>query len=89
MSPLVKTTLPSVKPVDKETLSTPNQRQLKERTDRPWSASWYLTDGHEVQILVYTEARHFCGFVARNSRKYPCAERCPAVFFVKVPDLYL
>lgn len=51
--------------------------------------SWHLTNGHEVQILVYTKARHLCGFVARNCRKDPRAERSPAVFFVKVPDLHL
>lgn len=65
------------------------QRQPKDRTDRPWNISWHLTNGHEVQILVYAKARHFCGFVARNCRKYPCTERSPTVFFVKVPDLYL
>lgn len=51
--------------------------------------SCLLTNGHEVQILVYTEARHLCGFVARDRREDPCAERSPAVFFVKVPDLHL
>lgn len=86
MSPLVRTTLPSVKPVHKK---DPSKQDRDDRTGRLRNISWQLTNGHEVQILVHTKTRHFCGLVARNGRKYPGAQRSPAVFLVKVPNLYL
>lgn len=48
-----------------------------------------LTNGHEVEVLVYTEARHFSWFVSRNCRKDPRAQRVPTVSLVQVPDLHL
>lgn len=47
------------------------------------------TNGHEVEILMHTEAGHFGGFVARDRGEYPSAERIPTVSLVKIPDLYL
>lgn len=38
---------------------------------------------------MYTEARHFSRFVARNCWKNPSAERISTVSLVQVPDLYL
>lgn len=38
---------------------------------------------------MYTQARHFSWFVARNGRENPSAERISTVSFVEVPDLYL
>lgn len=49
----------------------------------------YLTNGHEVEIFMNSQTRNFSGFVARNCRKDPSAERVPAVSLVKVPDLNL
>lgn len=48
-----------------------------------------LTNGHEVEVFMYTKARHFSRFVARNCRENPCAERAATVSLIKVPYLYL
>lgn len=47
------------------------------------------TNGHEVQVLVYTQAGHFCGFVAWDGREDPGAQRIPPVPLLQVPDLHL
>lgn len=84
MSPLVKTTLPSVKPAKKHS-------NWVETCDCNYKKGMEicLTNSHEVQVLMYTEAGHFGWFVAGNCRKDSGAEWIPTVSLVKVPDLHL
>lgn len=91
MSPLVKTTLPSVKPAKKHNIHYKPGREcfVNGSVCREHTLSLHLTNGHEVEVLMYAEARHFGRFVAGNCGEDPSAERISTVSLVKVPDLHL
>lgn len=48
-----------------------------------------LTYGHEIEVLIYTQARYFCWFVAWNGGENSGTKRISTVSLFKVPDLYL
>lgn len=48
-----------------------------------------LTNGHKVEVLVYSEAGHLCWLVPRNSWEYSGTQRIPAVSLVQIPYLHL
>lgn len=62
---------------------------ITELNGRKQTLLFQFTNGHEVEVFMYTEARHFSWFVTRNCRKNPSAERISTVSFIKIPNLHL
>lgn len=72
----------------RETQRPPSTGKSEPNSDY-WEISLRLTDGHEVEVFMHAEARHFSRFVAGNRGENPRAQRIPAVSFVEVPHLHL
>jgi len=47
------------------------------------------TYSHKIKVFMYTETRHFSGFVSRYGREYPGTQRTATVLLIKVPHLHL